>query len=69
MTPLLEIAPSQPRRRRPEPRALYEAILRLRRAGNRVYRAGRDTSLVNGRRVANAAIAAGGVSQHRRAAQ
>ena len=46
----------QPRRRRPESRQFHSAVRMLRRTGNRVYRAGRDVSLVNGVRVVNRAI-------------
>lgn len=50
------MAPPQPRRARRERRELYEAVVHLRRRGNRIHRAGREHSLVNGRRVPNAEI-------------
>jgi hypothetical protein len=46
----------QPRRRRPESQQFHAAVKLLRHTGNRVYRAGRDTSLVNGVKVVNGAI-------------
>ena len=46
----------QRRRRRPESEQFHAAVRMLRRTGNRVYRAGRDASLVNGVRIVNAAI-------------
>ena len=46
----------QRRRRRSESEQFHAAIRKLRRTGNRVYRAGRDASLVNGVRIVNTAI-------------
>jgi hypothetical protein len=47
---------AQSRAVRPEDRTIYCAVLALRAAGFRVYRAGRGASLVNGRRVPNVAL-------------
>ena len=56
--PLLPgVAPAQSRLRGRESGELHAAVVALRRNGNRVYRAGRGTSLVNGVRVPDAAIA------------
>lgn len=43
--------PPQPRCRCPEREEVYLAVLALRRAGHRVYRAGRGVHLVDGRRI------------------
>ena len=50
--------PPQPRRVRPENRRFYEHVRALRRAGHRVWRAGPGHTLVNGQRMANAAVLA-----------
>jgi hypothetical protein len=50
------VTASQLRCRRRESRQFHAAVRMLRRTGNRVYRAGRDVSLLNGARVVNAAI-------------
>lgn len=44
----------QPRIVSPEPVALYEAVLRARRAGLQVFRAGRDKHLVRSRTTSRA---------------
>jgi hypothetical protein len=56
--PNLFETPSCARRLRKEQDDLYDAVLKLRRQGYRVYRAGRDTHLLNGRRVSSLYILA-----------
>lgn len=56
--------PRQSRNKMREPRDFHEAVLATRKAGNRVYRAGRNTALVNGRRMPRGAI--GGTPLKRR---
>lgn len=51
MTDLLFQPVPQPRTLKHEPEAVYAAVLKLRRAGHRVTRAGRDTHMINGERV------------------
>jgi hypothetical protein len=46
----------QPRRIKAEDKAIHRAVLELRAAGFRVYRAGPRTSSVNGRRMPTAAL-------------
>lgn len=57
-TPQLELfgSPKQKRPKSKEPKAVYTAVLFLRSSGARVYRAGLKTSIVNGKRVANASL-------------
>ena len=50
--------PAQPRAKATESDEIYEAVMRLRRAGARVFRAGRDYHLVNGQMVPNAKLLA-----------
>jgi hypothetical protein len=47
----LPLAAKQKRNARREPAAVHAMVMRLRRAGRRVYRAGRDVVLVDGARV------------------
>jgi hypothetical protein len=51
-----ELEPTQPRRKMPESLRFWRAVRALRRQGHRVYRAGRDDSLVDGRRTPNRLI-------------
>lgn len=49
-------APPQPRAKRSEPERVYMAVLYLRSAGAKVYRAGRNDHLVDGVRVPTRAL-------------
>lgn len=49
--PDLFATPAQPRHRGREDPGFYFAVRLLRKLGNRVYRAGRDHHLFNGRRI------------------
>ena len=50
------IDPVQARHAHHEREEFYRAVLALRRAGFRIYRAGRDDSVINGRRTPNALV-------------
>jgi hypothetical protein len=48
-----DMEPPQPRRKMPESLRFWRTVRALRRQGHRVYRAGRDVSLVDGKRTPN----------------
>lgn len=49
--PPLFSTPRQPRYREPEPEHIYAAVLALRARGIRIWRGGRTTHIVNGKRL------------------